>query len=274
MPAAAMIVKVIPKNRSAVMPAKKPPIQFRKPTCGLNSSALIPIEATPIKMKARMNRAVRKFCIQSSSAWWPRPPENLDRGAAVDRLHMCRGMERHEQALGIAIGGERVDAAAFGQRIGDGDPLRLVRHTERRRLIFAGAEDHRAASRVTRRRDRDEAHRKAALAGIEPRRLLGLGVECREPLRHVVLRQRRHDRNIRLAARAQEPAAGRAHEQCSRHQRCENGSGPSGMTNRIAAKAAADKPALFLTTLIGHSARILELSAGPWRLAIYTMLSC
>jgi hypothetical protein len=46
------------------------------------------------------------------------------------------------------------------------------------------------------------------------------------------------------------------------------------IAKRIAAKAAADKPALFLTTLIGHSARILELSAGLLRLAIYTMLSC
>src|SRR5207302_11189895 len=66
MPAAETMVTARPKNLSGVIAEKKPVIQFRKPTCGLNSSALIPAEATPIKMKARINRPVRKFCISTS----------------------------------------------------------------------------------------------------------------------------------------------------------------------------------------------------------------
>jgi len=78
---------------------------------------------------------------------------------------------------------------------------------------------------------------------------------------------------IGTSARAQQPAADRAHDECSRDQRGEGGAGASGMTKESATRAAADKPAL-LTVLIGHSARILELSAGHLMFAIYTMLGC
>jgi len=64
MPAAARTTTVTPKNLSAVIAEKKPVIQFRKPICGLNSRALIAAETTPMKMKVRINRGVRKFCIQ------------------------------------------------------------------------------------------------------------------------------------------------------------------------------------------------------------------
>src|SRR2546429_6211009 len=66
MPAAARIVTATPKNRSGVIAAKKPVIQVKKPTCGLNSRALTPAETTPMKMKARINRPVRKLCISTS----------------------------------------------------------------------------------------------------------------------------------------------------------------------------------------------------------------
>jgi hypothetical protein len=64
MPAAARIATVTPMNRSGVIAVKKPVIQFKKPTWGLNSKALMAAETTPMKMKVRINRGVRKLCIQ------------------------------------------------------------------------------------------------------------------------------------------------------------------------------------------------------------------
>jgi len=64
MPAAASVATVMPKNLSGVIAEKKPAIQSKTPSCELNSKALIAADATPIKMKMRINRSVRKFCIQ------------------------------------------------------------------------------------------------------------------------------------------------------------------------------------------------------------------
>src|SRR4051794_11697403 len=112
-----------PRNRSGVIALNNSPIQPTRPLCGLNSRALMPAVPTPIRMKVRMNRGVRKLCMRLSFAWGPRMPADTDRLGTIDRFHPGRGEERHDQTLGVAIHGERVDASGLREWVGDRDPL-------------------------------------------------------------------------------------------------------------------------------------------------------
>src|SRR5947209_15798972 len=116
MPAAASKVVATPKKRNGVIAAKRFPIQLRKPSCGLNSSALMMAEATPMKMKVRMKRGVRKVCMLkvSRSAGWARAPDHFDDCRAIDGQHSCRGRVRDRQPGRLAVGGEQVDAPSLG----------------------------------------------------------------------------------------------------------------------------------------------------------------
>src|SRR5258708_9500842 len=130
----------MPINLSGVIAEKNPLIHSSRP-CGPNSSALTAVEATPIRTKVMMNRGDRMFCMSPSRYAFGGRPEDHGRGrAAVDRLHRCRGIERNDEALRLAVDGQKAGAAGYAERIRDRDLLRLVGGAKRGRHICADAQ--------------------------------------------------------------------------------------------------------------------------------------
>src|SRR5882757_5460228 len=177
MPAAASTVVAMPINLSGVIAEKNPLIHSSRP-CGPKSSALTAVEATPIRTKVMMNRGDRMFCMSPSRYAFGGRPEDHGRGrAAVDRLHRCRGIERNDEALRLAVDGQKAGAAGFGERIRDRDLLRLVGDDKRRRHICADAKADRASRGIARCGDRDVTELNTALPGRGLGLLNGFGTE-------------------------------------------------------------------------------------------------
>src|ERR1700761_6885868 len=117
----------MPMKRSGVMSANTVPIQLRKPNCGLNNRELTPAVTTPMMTNARMKRTLRRGDMGVRLfAWGIRRPSDGDQSRAVDRRHGCSRKQGDDQALGVALDHQRIEAAAFGKRIRQSDAQRHV----------------------------------------------------------------------------------------------------------------------------------------------------